>query len=90
MCIAPEGCYVALHILPSKHSRHMQATLQSGDAGKELDNLRLLESMGLEVRPQHVARHCAGLKTPVNISCHAHAWCLCRCGIHRLTHSLGS
>lgn len=27
----------------------MQATLQSDGAGKELDNLRLLESMGLEV-----------------------------------------
>ena len=40
---------------PSKRFRHMQATLQNGDAGKELDNLRLLESMGLEVCPQHAS-----------------------------------
>ena len=45
-----------MNILPFEHSRRMQATLQNGDAGKELDNLRLLESMGLEVRPKHVAR----------------------------------
>ena len=37
---------IQLHLVfPSR----MQATLQNDGAGKELDNLKLLESMGLEV-----------------------------------------
>lgn len=48
-----------MDVPPFKRPWRMQATLQNGDAGKELDNLRLLESMGLEVTPQQSARCCA-------------------------------
>ena len=52
------GCYTDIaEVQQDWHYQHrlrallpcMQATLQSDGAGKELDNLKLLESMGLEV-----------------------------------------
>ena len=48
----------------------MQATLQNGDAGRELDNLRLLESMGLEVCCLHPSGQCASLRHLSLVTCH--------------------